>query len=357
MKQKLGLLVLALLVVTTFIFWSRRWDNPALEQLPEPAKGEIVYRDRPIQIEIKCICPTALIESKKTYITFNVSLKWVYSPPEGPRELLYAYVDVGGATVEPAGMTAVADTGELKNGTAQSMSLAITPGASGPSQITFHFEHYVGEQLAAPLGTVSTPIDVRPSFARSVAPYAYSCLVFLCVGGIVAWLDVRQRRLKDQTLKQVEDAKNQWEKAQVKLEAYFDANLFQVGLVFWVAVTVMAVGFGFVLWGVLVSVRQPATLTSTSGVSLLSGIITEFIGATFMVIYRSTVAQANEFVSVLERISRVGIAMQVLNSISETGNAVKDEARAHVASSLIDAKFTISQPNSALNADDARRSK
>jgi len=39
------------------------------------------------------------------------------------------------------------------------------------------------------------------------------------------------------------------------------------------------------------------------------------IGVTFMVIYRSTMAQANQFMEVLERINTVGMAVQILDTI------------------------------------------
>lgn len=44
----------------------------------------------------------------------------------------------------------------------------------------------------------------------------------------------------------------------------------------------------------------------------VSGIITQFIGATFMVIYRSTMTQANEFMVILERINTVGMLFKFL---------------------------------------------
>ena len=53
-----------------------------------------------------------------------------------------------------------------------------------------------------------------------------------------------------------------------------------------------------------------ARVTPTSMAAAVSGIITQFIGVTFMVIYRSTMAQANAFMVVLDRINSVGMAFR-----------------------------------------------
>ena len=134
-----------------------------------------------------------------------------------------------------------------------------------------------------------------------------------------------------------ERAKFAWDLARVKLEAYFDRNLAQVNQVFWLAVAVMSVGFSFVLWAALMSLNQPR-VTPTSLVAAVSGIITQFIGATFLVIYRSTMTQANEFMAILERINVVGMAIQVLDSIPEDQPTLKNSTRADIVKLLLATK-------------------
>jgi Cyanobacterial TRADD-N associated 2-Transmembrane domain len=129
-------------------------------------------------------------------------------------------------------------------------------------------------------------------------------------------------------------ARPAWILAQTKLEAYFDRNLQQVNQVFFVAILVMFVGFAFIVTGVALSFHE-GKISATEIVASGSGIITEFIGATFMVIYRSTMAQANEFMSVLERINTVGMAVQVLDSIPEAETKLKSETRARIIELLL----------------------
>jgi TRADD-N domain-containing protein len=73
----------------------------------------------------------------------------------------------------------------------------------------------------------------------------------------------------------------------------------------------------------------------TSYLAACSGIITEFIGVTFMVIYRSTMAQANQFMEVLERINTVGMAVQILDAIPEQETQLKNSTRAEIVSLLL----------------------
>jgi uncharacterized membrane protein len=130
-----------------------------------------------------------------------------------------------------------------------------------------------------------------------------------------------------------EQAKFAWDIARLKLEAYFDRNLLQVRQVFWVACIVMIVGFIFVLIGIGLAIAHPESLRP-SAVAACSGIITQFIGATFMVIYRSTMAQANEFMTVLERINRVGMAVQIVDVLPDS-TELKNDTRAQIATLLL----------------------
>jgi hypothetical protein len=125
-----------------------------------------------------------------------------------------------------------------------------------------------------------------------------------------------------------------WDLARTKLEAYFDRNLSQVKSIFWVSIFVMTIGFGFVAYGIMRSIDDPTKLTATY-VASTAGVITEFIGVTFMLIYRSTLQQAANFVTVLEKINSVGMAVQILDSISDQHDALKNETRAEIVRMLL----------------------
>jgi len=105
-------------------------------------------------------------------------------------------------------------------------------------------------------------------------------------------------------------------------------------MIFFVVVAVMAVGFIFIIWGINLAIAKPEVV-KTSYIVAASGIITEFIGATFMGIYRSTMAQANQFMEVLERIDTVVMAVQILDAIPEQQTELKNETRAEIVSLLL----------------------
>ena len=171
--------------------------------------------------------------------------------------------------------------------------------------------------------------------------------VLLC-GAILQWATQKRKlqkdmlekaeiqALKDKAEKSPEKAGPAWELARVKLESYFDRNLDQVRSVFYVAVLVMIFGFAFVLWGIRIAMLQPDHVP-IAVIASASGIITQFIGLTFMVIYRSTMAQANRFMSVLERINTVGMAVQILDSMSTASPQLKDETRVAIIKLLLTA--------------------
>lgn len=132
----------------------------------------------------------------------------------------------------------------------------------------------------------------------------------------------RERKKSDQAIATAESklekdpklAKPAWDLARITLEAYFNRNLNQINQIFWLSVFVMIVGFTILIFGVYQAMTAssdaiPAPLT------VGAGLITEFIGATFLFIYRSTLQQATTYSKTLERINSVGMAMQILETM------------------------------------------
>jgi len=115
----------------------------------------------------------------------------------------------------------------------------------------------------------------------------------------------QNRRLQDITLqkdleeaeRKVEehpkDARPVWEVSRLQLELYIRRNQSQVNAIFWVTVAVMVAGFVLVAIGVYQAVNA---LTINSAIlTTASGVITQFIGAIFLYIYKSTVTQASSY--------------------------------------------------------------
>jgi len=148
----------------------------------------------------------------------------------------------------------------------------------------------------------------------------------------------RQQQQRFATIEQRAESKPEnvrfaWDLARVNLERYFDRNLSQIDYIFYIALFVMLAGFAFVGWGIVEAWVHPSNkLLPLVGTG--AGIITEFIGGTFMVIYRSTISQASQYMGVLERINNVGMAVQVLDTIPET-DPLKNATRAEIVKYLL----------------------
>lgn len=170
---------------------------------------------------------------------------------------------------------------------------------------------------------------------------SYSALVFLwtylramqTAEAIQANL-LERREAAEATIKgDSKDPQAAWDLARTTLELYFNRNLQQVKLIFYVAVAVMLVGFAFVVLGVSTALAHPHELLGPI-IATLSGTISQFIGVTFMQIYRATMQQANEYVSVLDRINAVGMSVQIIQGIPED-DPLSVQTRAEVARLLL----------------------
>lgn len=113
-----------------------------------------------------------------------------------------------------------------------------------------------------------------------------------------------------------EKVKPAWDLARVTLEAYFNRNLGQISYIFWLSVVVLIVGFAIIIWGISQALSSP-NVVAPAVITAIAGVITEFIGATFLFIYRSTVQQAINYTKTLERINSVGMAMQILDTMPD----------------------------------------
>jgi hypothetical protein len=147
--------------------------------------------------------------------------------------------------------------------------------------------------------------------------------------------EARVSRIEEVERRVIEDPKATqaaWELAQVKLENYLNRNLQQVWSIYWLTIIVMTIGFGLIGYGVFMVYQGPQNLTP-SILAAVSGVLVNFIGASFLIVYRSTMEQAKEYVVILERINAVGMAVQILESIEDVD--LRKKVMAEVAKELL----------------------
>jgi hypothetical protein len=110
--------------------------------------------------------------------------------------------------------------------------------------------------------------------------------------------------------------------------------LSQIRSIFWITLLVMMAGFVMIGYGIIRAFdgdKIQASIVATG-----SGILTEFIAATFLIIYRSTMSQATEYVQTLERINAVGMSIQIIDSISDENTEMRSKVRAELGIKILD---------------------
>jgi hypothetical protein len=134
--------------------------------------------------------------------------------------------------------------------------------------------------------------------------------------------------------KHPEKSKLAWDLAREKLESYLDRNISHVRSILFLTSAVMVAGFGFVLYGIWRAFEQPEKLP-VAIVASASGLLVSFIGGSFMLIYRAILSQSKDYVTVLERINAVGMAVQVIENIPSQQSELKHRTTAELAKQLL----------------------
>jgi hypothetical protein len=157
----------------------------------------------------------------------------------------------------------------------------------------------------------------------------------------------RQQAL-DRTNKEPNKVKPFWDLAQTKLEEYINVNVKQVQQIYSYSRILMTIGFILIIIGIFLAFSNVSSNAEASGtlqnngaiiiaiVSSASGVLIEFIGASVLVLYRTTVQQSINYVDKLERMNNVGMAMQILDTVSiSTADKPVDQQK------IFDAKIRI----------------
>ena len=188
---------------------------------------------------------------------------------------------------------------------------------------------------------LSRPGLIEENLAETLGAVLGATAAILAIG-VVAYQNLLDQQARQQQIATVEERVREhpekpqlaWDLARTKLESYLDRNLAQVRSIYWLTLLVMVCGFGFVLYGVYQAFQSPEKLP-VSIVASASGVIISFIGGSLLLIYRSILAQSKDYVTVLERINAVGMAVQVIASIPDSGSELKNQTTAELARQLL----------------------
>lgn len=354
--------LLVALCAATLVWYEPRYDYPALVHKEQEANIQILGRSGTLRIT--CECPPYLIAQRSRTVTFSAKVKVEKEPKEGvvqapfkSNETVELLAVAQGAGISDQWNLLDTASGLASKLTAEgSMSLGLRPSNTDFSEVSFVLEDYLeNEGLREKATTIQWPLPTRLPLLRVIEPLMFAVVILALALVFFYWTERRYRLLKDEeevrlraAIAKVEQFPKQaspaWELAGANLQSYFSGNIAQVRQVFYVAVGSMLVGFAFVLFGVYEQIgfaqADPKSIAPPAWIASIAGVITEFVGATFMVIYRSTMTQATEFVSVLNRINTAGIALKVLDQIPEE-DPHKNPAREQLINLLLASKSTL----------------
>ena len=127
-----------------------------------------------------------------------------------------------------------------------------------------------------------------------------------------------------------------WDIAQTTLVQYYNQNIIQIKWIFRLTLAVMIGGFCLICYGLFIVISNNSS-TLVAIIASASGIITEFIGLTFLFVYKSTIAQAFKHTSSLEKMNTVGMSIKILDTLKESNDDAKklSDAKIEIAKLLI----------------------
>ena len=198
--------------------------------------------------------------------------------------------------------------------------------------------------------------DLKAQWQKSMF-YGFILLISILIIAriIIGFIISRNSEIKsdEEIEKNIDNAKMQisekpdeiqpiWDLANYTLQKYYNKNLSQVNSIYKLSVVVMILGFALIV-SILVSTVYSKVDVKLDSIGIIAGIITEFIGATFLFIYKSTVNQALHHSKSLEEINNVGMSIKIVESIEKDDkNKEKiDDAKIEIAKKLINYKTNI----------------
>ncbi|HXP93467.1 MAG TPA: hypothetical protein VN905_08335 [Candidatus Binatia bacterium] len=127
-----------------------------------------------------------------------------------------------------------------------------------------------------------------------------------------------------------------WDVALGTLENFWNTNKVQNGQVF--VLSVGATVLGFLVLIVSIVLKAFNIGQSQDDIAIIAGVLSQFIGATLLIVYRSTVSQSSRFAEALERILTAGMSAAIVETIEGSEPeviAVRNKYRGEVAIEIL----------------------
>ncbi|MCB9009841.1 MAG: hypothetical protein H6656_21145 [Ardenticatenaceae bacterium] len=134
-----------------------------------------------------------------------------------------------------------------------------------------------------------------------------------------------------------------YEEAFGRLATYIDNNINQSKNVYRLTVGMILVGFIMVGAGIVfIAFTTSGNSVGEAWPVIAAGVITEFIAATILFVYKSVFQQTADYFQALERLSSVGMSIQILDDLADDQDddfhdlvRIKVETKAEIAKRLL----------------------
>ena len=179
-------------------------------------------------------------------------------------------------------------------------------------------------------------------------PFAIKVIGGLWFGALffyqIALKEKRERAIVTDTIDRLRAAEDEfrrnprpqavWDVARMQLESYVNRVFIAVRHVLYVTIAAILVGWALIVAGVVLAFRDPDALTPAV-LAAASGILSQFIGTTFLLIHKSVVKQSSDVVNLLERLTAVGMSVQILQETAGLDPSTAASARIALAQDLL----------------------
>ncbi len=118
-----------------------------------------------------------------------------------------------------------------------------------------------------------------------------------------------------------------------KLTKYVETNQFQSFATFWLACTASVIGFAILGFSFYLGASNQASYAQLS-IPLISGLVSQFIGATFLFMYKTTGDQIKDFYISLNNNQKYLVALEMTNELST--QELKDKKIEELISKIIE---------------------
>ena len=141
----------------------------------------------------------------------------------------------------------------------------------------------------------------------------------------------QQEEIRREEREQPNKIKPTWEYGKFELMEQLEVTKKQIRITFWSSLVAIFIGLTLIFKIILTD----NLAENISILGIIGGIISEFIGATLLFMYKSLIQQVNENLKILERLNFVGIGIKILDTIESDNKQEVNNAKMKLAQQII----------------------